>query len=432
MSVVPSTRPLIPAARLCGIVVLPGDKSISHRYAMLAALAGGRTTLHRYAPGRDCRSTLDCLAALGAGVDHEAEAVRIEGRGIGRLTAPVDPLDAGNSGSTMRMLAGILAGHPFRSVLDGDRSLRQRPMRRIADPLTRMGARIETREGRAPLVIDGGPLRAITFEPEVPSAQVKTAVLLAGLHAEGDTTVIEPAPTRDHTERALAAFGAPPSIDGRRVTVRGGQALVTPHDLVVPGDASSAAFWAVGAAVFPGSEVELQGVGLNPGRLAFLDVLRAAGARVSVAPVGEQRAEPVGRITVSAGPLTAVRVSPRDVPALIDELPVLALLGIFGAGFRVDGAAELRTKEADRIAALAAGLRALGARIEEWADGFEVRPSRLRGGSADAAGDHRLAMTFALAALGAEAPSQLVGAEAVAVSYPGFFDDLRRLTDAAA
>lgn len=427
-----SLSTIVPAPRLRGAVPLPGDKSISHRYAILAALADGESTLHRYAPGRDCHATLACLAALGAGVDARPDGVvHIVGRGLGQLTEPAAPLDAGNSGSTMRMLAGVLAGHPFRSILDGDRSLRQRPMRRVADPLARMGARIETTGGHAPLTIEGGRLHGITFEPPVPSAQVKSAVLLAGLHAEGDTTVAERTPTRDHTERALATFGAPARIDADGITVGGGQRLAPRRDLLIPGDASSAAFWAVAAAVFPGSEVELLEVGLNPGRVAFLDVLRAAGARVTVEPAAGRSEEPVGRVVVGAGTLSPVRIEPADVPPLIDELPVLALLGVFGAGFRVDGAAELRAKEADRIAALAAGLRALGASVEEWADGFAVAPSRLRGGTTDAAGDHRLAMTFALAALGADGPSMLRGAEAVAVSYPGFFDDLRRLTDAA-
>jgi 3-phosphoshikimate 1-carboxyvinyltransferase len=409
-------------------VVVAGDKSISHRYALLGALASGLTRLSSYAPGTDCAATLSCLAALGVAIRRQGNDVEIEGRGLGGLRAPAGVLDANNSGSTMRMLAGVLAGHPFVSEITGDASLRRRPMRRVAVPLERMGARVEHHDGRPPLRIHGGALTGIEFRPEVASAQVKSAVLLAGLHASGTTTVVEPAATRDHTERALAAFGVPPIIDGLAVTVREG-AVLSGRTLRVPGDASSAAFWAVAAAGLPGSSIEIEGTGLNPTRVAYLDVLARAGASVvrTLAPgtVGAEAGEPAGTVRVSFGALREVEILPAEVPGLIDELPALAALATFGGRVRVTGAAELRAKESDRITALVAGLRALGADADELPDGFDVRGTRrLSGGEADACGDHRLAMAFAVAALGATGPSVLLGADAVDVSYPGFFETL--------
>lgn len=408
-----------------GRVVVPGDKSISHRYALLGALARGRTRLDNYAPGSDCAATLACLAGLGVDLRRDGPRVELEGRGLGGLLPPAAVLDANNSGSTMRMLAGVLAGHPFVSEITGDASLRRRPMRRVAVPLERMGARVEHHDGRPPLRIHGGALTGIDFRPEVASAQVKSAVLLAGLHASGSTTVVEPAATRDHTERALAAFGAPPRVEGLAVSVEGGQAL-TARTLRVPGDASSAAFWAVAAAGLPGSAIEIAGVGLNPTRTAFLGVLARAGATVDVEPDGDENGgEPAGTVRVSHGHLADVEIAPGEVPGLIDELPALAALATFGGRVRVTGAAELRAKESDRITALVAGLRALGAEADELPDGFDVRGGRrLTGGTADACGDHRLAMAFAIAALGASGPSTILGADAVDVSYPGFFETL--------
>ena len=423
-----------PTARVLGRVRLPGDKSISHRYALLAAIASGTTVIHGYSTGGDCASTLRCLAALGAVASETRQEaatgiqVHIRGLGLGGLVASRGPLDAGNSGSTMRMLAGVLAGHPFRSVLDGDASLRQRPMRRVMLPLELMGARLEADEGRPPLTVTGTrELKAIDFEPAVPSAQVKSTVLLAGLHADGVTSVTEACQTRDHTERALRAFGVALTHDGPRVAVAGGQTL-TGCELQVPGDISSAAFWLAAAAALPGSDVTIEHAGLNPTRSAILDVLRRMGASIETAVVDAGASEPIGTIRVRHGGVNPLEITPAEVPGVIDELPVLAALATQGGDLRVSGAQELRVKESDRISALAEGLRALGAEIDEAPDGFHVRGRRrLTGGRANARGDHRLAMAFAIAALGATGPSTIDDAAAADVSYPGFFAVLESL-----
>jgi 3-phosphoshikimate 1-carboxyvinyltransferase len=426
-----------PARTVSGVLRVPGDKSISHRYALLAAIADGRSTIAQYAPGADCASTLSCISALGAIVsrtpaarDGEPPLVIIEGRGLRGLDAPGAPLDCGNSGSTMRMLAGVVAAHPFISTLVGDASLSRRPMRRIIGPLSSMGAGVTAGPGdRPPVTIHGADLAGIRFTPETPSAQVKSAVLLAGLQAGGETTVIEPAPTRDHTERALATFGAAVSVDGpgRRVTLRGGQRL-SGRELTVPGDISSAAFMAVAAAALPGSDVTITHVGLNPSRAALLDLLTRFGAEVETTVEGDWNGEPVGRLRIRHGAMRDLVIAPGEVPEVIDELPVLATLGTFGGSVTVSGAGELRVKESDRIAELVAGLRAMGADADERADGFQVRRgARLTGGTVHARHDHRLAMAFAIAALGASGPTQIEGADAVAVSYPAFFHDLDRL-----
>jgi len=410
---------------------VPGDKSISHRALILGALATGRTRVRGVAPGDDCQATRHCLGALGvsigtSGAVHQLD-VEIDGLGLGGLRAPGCVLDARNSGTTARLLMGVLAGHAFRSTLSGDVSLRRRPMRRVADPLTLMGARIATTDGRLPAIVEGGHLQAISYTAPIPSAQVKTAVLLAGLHASGTTTVIEPAPTRDHTERALAAFGAPVTVDQAGIHVTGGTVLRA-VDMAVPGDPSAAAFWAAAAAALPGSAVEIPDVGLNPTRTAFLGVLRRVGACVVADLTDSPSTEPVGTLTVRHAGVGPVVISPGEVPGLVDELPVLAALATHGGALTVTGAQELRHKESDRIAALAAGLRRLGADVEEFSDGFAVNGARqLSGGVADAAGDHRLAMAFAIAALGARDCSLIRGAEVVSVSYPGFFEVLEGL-----
>ncbi len=425
-----------PARAVSGVLRVPGDKSISHRYALLAAIADGPSAIANYAPGADCASTLTCLASLGAivsrtpsGGDNDPPLVTIQGRGLRGLAAATGPLDCGNSGSTMRMLGGVVAAHPFLSTLIGDASLSRRPMRRIIGPLTQMGALVTAGPGdRPPLIIRGGDLVGIRFAPAAPSAQVKSAVLLAGLQATGDTTVVEPASTRDHTERALAAFGAAVGVDHRTVTLRGGQRL-SGRSLRVPGDLSSAAFWAVAASALAGSDVTITDVGLNPSRAGLLDVLRRFGAQVDTTVEGEWHGEPVGRLRVRHGARRDLVITPAEVPEVIDELPVLATLGTFGGSVTVSGAGELRVKESDRIAELVAGLRAMGADAEERPDGFQVRSgSRLTGGTVHANHDHRLAMAFAIAALGASGPTLIEGADAVAVSYPAFFDDLERLT----
>jgi 3-phosphoshikimate 1-carboxyvinyltransferase len=424
-----------PAARIRGRLRVPGDKSISHRYALLAALAIGRSRVHHYSPGADCASTVDCLRALGVRIDVApgarpgASTLTIEGRGLRGLRAAAAPLDAGNSGTTMRLMSGVLAAHPFTSTLTGDHSLRRRPMRRVIDPLTAMGARIASQDGRAPLVITGGDLSPIDYAPPVPSAQVKSAVLLAGLQADGTTVVHESFPTRNHTELALTAFGAAleTRADGS-VAVTGGRPLHA-FEATVPGDLSSATFWAVAAAALPDSEIVIDDVGLNASRTALFDVLRRIGADVEIAPAEPVHGEPRGQVVIKHGAIRPLVLSPDEVPGIIDELPALAALATFGGDLRVTGAGELRVKESDRISALAAGLRALGAEIEELPDGFHiVGRRRLSGGTADAATDHRLAMAFAIAALGAEAPTIITGADAVAVSYPGFFETLDTLT----
>ena len=426
-----------PAARVRGRVRPPGDKSISHRYAMLAAIADGVTTIQGYSTGADCASTLRCLRGLGVTIDEAGRdpvagiALRIEGRGLRGLLAPASTLDAGNSGSTMRMLAGILAAHPFLSSMSGDDSLQRRPMRRIIVPLERMGARISSSDGRPPLTIQGASrLAAIDFEPDVPSAQVKSAVLLAGLHAEGVTRVVEPLPTRDHTERALDAFGVQVTTSGRTLSVAGGQRL-TGRALDVPGDVSSAAFWMVAAAAMPDSEVTIEHVGLNPSRAAgLIDILRRIGAEVDVIPdaAPSPSGEPIGTIVVRHRALMTAEIAPEEVPGVIDELPVLAALATHGGELRVRGAQELRVKESDRISALADGFRRMGADIDEHPDGFHVHGTRrLSGGEVDARNDHRLAMAFAIAALGASGPTTIHDAGAAAVSYPEFFSVLESL-----
>jgi 3-phosphoshikimate 1-carboxyvinyltransferase len=424
-----------PATRVGGTIRVPGDKSISHRYALLAAIASGRTTIDYYAPGADCASTLACLAALGVNVSRapatspgDPPLVVIDGRGLRGLHASHTPLDCGNSGSTMRMLAGVVAAHSFTSVLGGDRSLSRRPMRRIFGPLTRMGARIEGTDGdRPPITIHGADLTAIDFVADVPSAQVKSAVLLAGLQARGQTRVTETTSTRDHTERALAAFGAQIDCRGSVIALEGGQTLGG-RNARVPGDISSAAFPAAAAAALPGSEVRIEGVGLNPSRIAIISVLRRMGASLDIEPQAEWQGEPVGALTIRHGGLKAIEILPAEVPGIIDELPVLGALATFGGGLRVTGAGELRVKESDRITALIDGLRAIGADAEELADGFHVRGGTpLTGGSVHAHDDHRLAMAFAIAALGARHPVTIEGADTVSVSYPAFFDDLERL-----
>jgi 3-phosphoshikimate 1-carboxyvinyltransferase len=422
-----------PTPYVRGTVRPPGDKSISHRYALFAALADGTSTLEGYSTGADCASTLGCLRALGITVEVIGRSagglqLRITGRGPRGFLEPSDVLDAGNSGSTLRMLAGILAAQPFATRIGGDDSLSRRPMRRIIIPLERMGASITSHEGRPPLTITGtAHLRPIAFRTEVPSAQVKSSVLLAGLHADGETRVTEAVQTRDHTERGLKAFGIDVKRDGLTVSIEGGQ-RAHPANLHVPGDISSAAFWMVAGAALPDSEVIVDEVGLNPTRRAIIDVLRRMGAGITVDEGTNTDAEPMGRLVIRHGELQAVDIAPSEVPGLIDELPVLAALATHGGSLRVTGAEELRVKESDRISSLANGFQRMGAAIEEFDDGFHVRGDRrLRGGEVDACNDHRLAMAFAIAALGATGPTTIHDAGAAAVSYPEFFTVLESL-----
>jgi 3-phosphoshikimate 1-carboxyvinyltransferase len=423
-----------PASSMRGRVRPPGDKSISHRYAMLAAIAEGPSMIYGYSTGADCGSTLNCLRSLGVPIEQirreRATGIQLEILGVQMrgFQAPATALDAGNSGSTIRMLSGILAAHPFRTTITGDSSLRRRPMRRIIAPLEGMGARLMSDDGCPPLTIVGtDDLKGIDFTPEVPSAQVKSAVLLAGLHADGITRVVEPMSTRDHTERALEAFGVQVLRAGTAVAVRGAQRLIggTFH---VPGDISSAAFWMVAAAALPGSDVAIEDVGLNPSRTGIIDILKRMGAQIKTVVAHAQAGEPIGTIHVRHADLQAATITPEEVPGLIDELPVLAALATHGGELSVSGAQELRVKESDRIAALAEGLRLMGGEIDEQPDGFHVRGrNRLRGGEVDARSDHRLAMAFAIAALGATGPTVIHDAGAAGVSYPEFFTVLESL-----
>jgi 3-phosphoshikimate 1-carboxyvinyltransferase len=421
-----------PARTFKGTVGLAGDKSISHRYALLSALAMGRSTIRQYSRGADCAATLDCLAGAGVQVRRTVTAdagltVEIDGRGLRGLRAPAAPLDAQNSGTTMRLLSGILAAHPFTSVVVGDPSLTRRPMGRVIVPLELMGARIESHEKRPPLTIHGEALTGIRYRTDVPSAQIKSAVLLAGLQADGTTIVEESAATRNHTELALRAFGATVHVAAGTVELAGGQTL-RGGEFVVPGDISSAAFWLAAAAAIPGSDVEIHNVGLNPTRTALLDVLRRGGASVEQHVEREAGGEPSGRVRVRYGEPGALTLGADEVPYLIDEIPALAAWASHGGEIHVTGAGELRVKESDRISALVRGFDALGADVEEFSDGFHLRGTRrLRGGQADAAGDHRLAMAFAIAALGADGPSIISGADSVAISYPEFFSTLESL-----
>ncbi len=421
-----------PAAAVAGRIRVPGDKSISHRYALLAALANGRTHITNYSPGADCAATLDCLRGLGVEVRRHSHnhKIDIDGRGSKRFIPASAPLNAANSGTTMRLLAGVVAGQPFRTTIVGDDSLSRRPMRRLIDPLTLMGAQIEAVDGLPPLTVHGAKLHGILFRPDVPSAQVKSAVLLAGIQARGRTTVFETVPTRDHTERALAAFGVDVHADGATVSVEGGHQLRA-CTVEVPGDISGAAFWAVLAAGTRGGSVEIEGVGLNPSRIGLLDILRRAGAEVTAVVDTELNAEPAGTLRVMASKLRSFSISPAEVPGVIDEIPAFAALGALlpeGETMEVRGAAELRVKESDRISRLADGLRRLGASVQEFDDGFRIQARPLSGGVVDSVGDHRLAMAFAIAGTGAAGFTTIAGASAVDVSYPGFFDELERLT----
>ncbi|MFP4200039.1 MAG: 3-phosphoshikimate 1-carboxyvinyltransferase [Clostridia bacterium] len=420
------------AGPLRGRVKVPGDKSISHRAAIFGALGEGELRISNFAPGRDVRSTLDLLRALGAGVDHAGTEVRVRGRG-GKLSEPEDVLDCGNSGTTMRLMAGVLAAQPFTSILTGDASLRRRPMDRIVDPLTTMGAKISGREGGrfAPLVIRGGSLRGIRHESAVASAQVKSAILLAGLLCGDDTAVAEPARSRDHTERMLRAFGAEVANLGYEIFLEGGNPgrLRPPEDGVnIPGDPSSAAFLVAAALLVPGSEITLLDVGTNPTRTGFLSVVERAGALIVRDNVRQWGGEPVADLRISANPLNAIEVSAEEVPSLIDEIPILALLATRAYGVSVfRGVGELRVKETDRLSAVMEELGALGANMEVIGDDLVVRGSpELRDGEVDARGDHRMAMTLTLASL-AGVKVDVSGTAAIDVSYPGFGEDLSRL-----
>jgi len=420
-----------PVPALQGHVAVPGDKSISHRAVLVGAIAEGDARISGFGRSADTEATVAAVRALGVDVqEHDVDTLTVSGVGLRGLGRPPAPIECGNAATLMRLLSGILAGHEGRFELVGDESLSARPMERVAEPLRRMGARVETTDGHAPLVVEGGVLRGISYELPVPSAQVKSAVLLAGVLAEGETTVVEPLPTRDHTERLLERAGADIRRRPTSVSVRTARRLVL-DSVEIPGDFSAAAPLLVAAATVPGSELTVHGVGLNPRRTGLLDVLEHMGARIAIYNRRLVGGEPAGDVEVRSSELVGASVSAAQVPALIDELPLLALAACHARGDTVvRGASELRVKETDRIDAVAEELRRVGAHIRPTRDGFRIRgvPARLRGGIFDSRGDHRLAMLGAVVGLSSREGVELRGADAVDVSFPGFFDLLGQLT----
>jgi len=425
------TQKISPASSVTGAITLPGDKSISHRYAMLAAIAEGPSKISNYSGGADCQSTLACMRALGVKIETQDGIVCIHGRGLDGLREPAAALDAGNSGSTIRMLSGILAAQPFTATIGGDESLSRRPMQRIMQPLGQMGARIEARESRLPpLTIHGSKLHPIEYTLPVPSAQVKSCVLFAGLYADGRTTVHEPLRTRDHSELALREFGTDVEVDGLSITVTGRPHLAG-RELRVPGDLSSAAFFLVAALIVPESALTIHGVGLNPTRSALLDVLAEMGAQIKILDVSSTGGELIGDILIRNSPIRGGVLEKARTAALIDEIPVLAVLGAASEeGLIVRDASELRIKETDRIATIAENFQRMGLDIRVHEDGFEV-PGRQRfhASELDSFGDHRIAMAFSVAALAADGPCTILGAESASVSFPEFFDTLQRVAE---
>jgi len=430
-----SKQTIHPAKVVAGGVVPPGDKSISHRYAMLAGIAEGESEFSNFALAADCRSTLGCMKSLGAEVVSDKTSVRVTGRGLHGLKGSRRTLDAGNSGTTIRLLSGILAGQNFTTKIAGDESLNKRPMKRILTPLREMGAQISARDDNfAPLEIRGGKLRGMHYEMPMASAQVKSAVLLAGLFAEGETSVTEPARTRDHTELALEEFGVPIERHGRTTAIRANGGLkLTGRKVEVPGDLSSAVFFVAAASLFEGSALHIQGVGLNPTRTAILDVFARMGASIQMLSLRTAQGEVMGDIAVKGAQLKGGVLEGAEIPLVIDELPMLAALGPFTEeGIEIRDASELRVKESDRIAALAENLRRMGATVEERPDGLKVAgrgAGKLHGAEIEPRGDHRIAMAFAVAALAAKTPTTIRDAECAGVSYPTFYDDLARVAE---
>jgi 3-phosphoshikimate 1-carboxyvinyltransferase len=423
-----------PAARIDGHIGVPGDKSISHRALLIGALAEGETLVRHWGRSGDTESTLGAVRALGVKVDdQDVDTVVVHGVGLRGLKAPAVPLDCGNAGTLARLVTGILAFQEGQFELVGDESLSRRPMDRVVRPLARMGASIEDTDGHLPLAVEGRELHGIEFQPTVPSAQVKSAILLAGLGSSGKTTVVESTPSRDHTELMLAAAGAKITRTPASVTIEPPERLSLP-EVLVPGDISSAAPFLVAAALIPGSKLTVHDLGLNPRRAGLLDVLERMGARIGVHNKRRIAGELVGDVEIVAQPLVATRITAAEVPSLIDELPLIALLAAFAHGTtKVTGAQELREKESDRIEAVTTALRAIGvggARIKTLPDGFSIRgvPSRPRGGTIDAAGDHRIAMLGAIAGAVSRQGVEIVGPECAAISFPGFYDLLSFVT----
>ena len=412
-------------------IKVPGDKSMSHRAAMLSALSDGPCLIRNYLAGEDCLGTLRVLGQLGVPIDDKGDGDWLVHGVSGKFRQPATDLDCGNSGTTMRLMSGLLSAQTFRSRLVGDASLSKRPMRRIMEPLEQMGADLSTEgaDGRPPLVIQGNPkLHAIEYLLPVPSAQVKSAVLLAGLLAEGVTTVIQPVQTRDHTERMLAHFGVPVERDGDRISVQGGT-LPRAHDFDVPGDISSAAFWLVAAAAKPGCHLTIEGLGLNPTRTGIVKVLQRMGAQIGIRDQTSGPGEPSGTLEVQGGELHGTKIEGAEIPNVIDEIPVLAVAAALAKGTTfIKDAAELRVKESDRLAVVAHHLRAMGAEVDEIPDGLVINGGRpLRGACLESHGDHRIAMAFAIAGLFAEGETVITGTECVETSYPRFVEQLGEL-----
>ena len=410
----------------------PPDKSISHRAVIFSSLAKGTSTVRNFLRANDTFSTVNAFRRLGTDIIDEGGSLTIHGRGLRGLSEPADIIDCGNSGTTIRLLSGVLAGNPFFSVLTGDSSLRTRPMGRVIKPLGLMGAHIISRDDNRypPLAIKGGGLRPITYVMPVASAQVKSSVLLAGLYADGDTVIIEPVKSRDHSEKMLPAFGAGLAVEGLRITLRSGREL-NPLDTHVPGDFSSAAFFIVAALLIPGAEVIARNVGINPTRTGLLEVLKKMGAAIEIANVHDVSGEPVADIFCGgASALKAVRVTGESIPSLIDEFPVLCVAAALAEGTTtITGAEELRVKESDRIKAIASELGKMGVVIDEHPDGLSITGAeKIRGAEVESHGDHRIAMSMAVAALAAEGNTVINGASAVDISFPGFFDTLGRFS----
>jgi len=417
-----------PARLISGKLRMPGDKSISHRAALIAALSSETSEISNFSTARDCASTVACLRQLGIYVEDTGEKLIVTGNQ--KLVTPQEPLDCGNSGSTLRILTGVLAGHDLSAMLIGDESLSSRPMKRIIEPLELMGAQIEATDGKAPLKVRGsGKLNPITYKLPVASAQVKSAILFAGLNAKGRTTVIETTQSRDHTERLFNGFGVPVTTNADLSVTIDGPARFTGGAITIPGDVSSAAYFVAAAMLLPESELSIECVGLNPTRAAFLSVLSSWGADITTTDVQTDRNEPYGTINVRGGIAKPANEAERTlsrsmIPSLIDELPLLAVVGSqVSGGIRIQDAGELRHKESDRLAATALNLRAMGAEVEEFEDGLQVfGPAKLRGARIDSHGDHRIAMAFSVAALIADGETEIDGSECVAISFPEFFE----------
>lgn len=422
---------LKPVKYLRGELTVPGDKSISHRSVMLGSLAKGTTEIHNFLEGADCLSTISCFRSMGIEISREGGLVRVFGKGLHGLSAPSDPLCCGNSGTTMRLLSGILAPQPFEAVLTGDASIQKRPMRRIIEPLSQMGADIQSVKGNdcAPLHICGRPLSGISWHSKVASAQVKSAILLAGLYADGETSVTEPQRSRNHTELMLKHFGANVRSYGTRVTISPAAELFGSR-ITVPGDISSAVYFVAAGLILPGSEILIKNVGINPTRAGLLKVCEAMGANIRLLNPSYDTAEPTADLLVTSCGLKAAVIEGDIIPTMIDELPTVAMMACFAGGTTViRDAAELKVKESNRIAIMAENLRAMGADIMETEDGMVIHGGRpLHGAVIDPHDDHRIAMTFAVAALAAEGETELLDADCVRISYPGFYDDLNRLS----